>query len=90
MLFTSGYVPALGTYPGPATPRPLHINCQRIDTSMEMICTDILGLSKLDWNSSTFHTRLPVTIGVSKKVGDILAEIVLADIDPPHSYRYYM
>lgn len=90
MLFTSGYVPALGTYPGPAAPRPLHINCQRIDTSMEMICTDILGLSKLDWNSSTFYTRLPVTIGVSKKVGDILAEMVLADIDPPHSYRYYM
>jgi hypothetical protein len=90
ILFTSGYVPALGTYPGPSAPRPLHVGCQRLDTSIETVCTDILGLSKLDWNSSTFYTRLPVTIGVSKKVGDILAEMVLAGITPPSSYRYYM
>lgn len=90
MLFTSGYVPALGTYPGPSAPRPLHVRCQRIDTSIETICTDILGLSKLDWNSSTFYTRLPVTISVSEKVGEILAEMVLSDICPPSSYRYYM
>jgi len=90
MLFTSGYVPALGSYPGPSAPRPLHIICQRVDTSVETICTDILGLSKLDWNSSAFYTKLPVTISVSKKVGDILAEMVLANIPPPKSYRYYM
>jgi hypothetical protein len=90
ILFTSGYVTALGTYPGPSAPRPLHVRCQRLDTSIEMVCADILGLSKLDWNSSTFYTKLPVTIGVSDKVGDILAEMVLADITPPSSYRYYM
>jgi hypothetical protein len=90
MLFTSGYVPALGSYPGPSAPRPLHLKCQRIDSSLETISRDILGLSKLDWNSSAFYTRLPVTIAVSRKVGDILAEMVLADIAPPRSYRYYM
>jgi hypothetical protein len=90
ILFTTGYVSALGTYPGPSAPRPLHVKCQRLDTSIETVCTDILGLSKLDWNSSTFYTRLPVTIGVSKKVGNILAEMVLANITPPSSYRYYM
>jgi hypothetical protein len=90
MLFTSGYVPALGTYPGPSAPRPLHLRCQRLDTSIETVSTDILGLSKLDWNSSTFYTKLPVTIGVSEKVGDILAEMALAGITPPTSYRYYM
>jgi hypothetical protein len=90
MLFTSGYVPALGTYPGPTAPRPLHIVSQRTDTSMEMICKDILGLSKLDWNSSTFYTKLPVTIGVSAKVGNILAEMTLVKTVPPSNYRYYM
>jgi len=89
-LFTSGYVPALGTYPGPAVPRPLYLHCPRIDTSIELIATDILGLSKLDWNSATFYTRLPVTLSVSEKVGNILAEMVLANIPPPTSYRYYM
>ena len=90
MLFTSGYVPALGSYPGPSAPRPLHLKCQRVDSSLETISSDILGLSKLDWNSSAFYTKLPVTIAVSKKVGDILAEMVLANIPPPKSYRYYM
>ncbi len=90
MLFTSGFVPQLATYPGSSAPRPLHLRCQRIDTSMETICSDILGLTKLDWNSSTFYTKLPVTIGVSEKVGNILAEMILADISPPPSYRYYM
>ncbi|MCW4028735.1 MAG: hypothetical protein NWE92_03715 [Candidatus Bathyarchaeota archaeon] len=90
MLFTSGYVPTIGTYPGPSAPKPLHLKCQRIDSSIEMISSDILGLSKLDWNSCTFYTRLPVTIGVSEKVGDILAEMAIANISPPTSYRYYM
>ena len=89
-LFTSGYVSALGSYPGPSAPRPLHLKCPRIDTSIETISEDILGLSKLDWNSSAFYTKLPVTIAVSKKVGDILAEMVLANITPPKSYKYYM
>lgn len=89
-LFTSGFVPALGTYPGPSVPSPLYLDCPRIDTSIELIATDILGLSKLDWNSATFYTRLPVTLSVSEKVGNILAEMVLADIPPPPSYRYYM
>lgn len=89
-LFTSGFVSALGTYPGPAVPRPLYLDCPRIDTSIELIATDILGLSKLDWNSATFYTRLPVTLSVSEKVGNILAEMVLANIPPPPSYRYYM
>lgn len=91
MLYTSGYVPALGTYPGPSSPRPLHIICQRMDTSIESICRDILGLTKLDWNSSTFYTRMPVTIGVSRKVGAVMAEMTSAGIkEPPSSYRFYM
>jgi hypothetical protein len=89
-LFTSGFVPALGTYPGSSVPKPLLLNCNRIDTSIELIGTDILGLSKLDWNSATFYTTLPVTLSVSEKVGNILAEMVLSNIPPPPSYRYYM
>lgn len=90
MLFTTGYIPPLGTYPGPSSPRPLHLICQRLDTSIESVCRDILGLTKLDWNSSTFCTRMPVTIGVSRKVGAVMAEMVTAGGKPPSSYRFYM
>jgi len=90
MLFTSGYVPALATYPGPGVPRPLHLICQRLDTSIESICMDMMGLTKLDWNSSTFYTRMPVTIGVSRKVGAVMAEMVATGGTPPSSYRFFM
>ncbi|MGB2828410.1 MAG: hypothetical protein WBC50_09500 [Dehalococcoidales bacterium] len=90
MLFTTGYVPCLGTYPGPATPRPLRISAQQLDTSMNLVSRDILGLSKLDWNSSAFYTRLPVTIGVSRKVGAIMAELINFGGTPPQSYKFYM
>jgi len=90
ILFATGYVPPLGTYPGPSVPRPLHLICQKLDTSIESVCCDILGLTKLDWNSSTFCTRMPVTIGVSRKVGAVMAEMVSAGVTPPSSYRFYM
>ena len=90
MLFSTGYVPALGTYPGPAAPAPLHLTCQRLDTSLETACWDILGLTKLDWNTSTFYRRMPVTIGVSGKVGDIMAEMRAIKESPPNSYKFYM
>jgi len=90
LLFTSGYVPALATYPGPAVPRPIHLICQRLDTSIEGVCSDIMGLSKLDWNSSTFYTRVPVTIGVSRKVGAVMAEMVASKGEPPNSYKFFM
>ena len=90
ILFTTGYVPSLATYPGPTVPRPLLLRCQKIDTSIETICNDIMSLTKLDWNSSTFYTKMPVTIGVARKVGEVMAEMVAEGGDPPTSYRFYM
>jgi hypothetical protein len=49
-----------------------------------------MGLTKLDWNSSTFYSRMPVTIGVSRKVGAVMAEMVSGGKTPPSSYRFYM
>jgi len=47
-------------------------------------------LAKLDWNSSNFNTRIPVTISVSRKVGSILSESSAQNIEPPPNYKYYM
>ncbi len=90
ILFTTGYVPVLATYPGPTVPRPLLLKCQNIDTSIETICSDIMSLTKLDWNTSTFYTKMPVTIGVARKVGAVMAEMVADGGEPPSSYRFYM
>jgi len=90
LLYTTGFIQALGTYPGSTVAEPLLCDCPRMDTDIYQISKDIMSLTKLDWNNSDFCTRLPVTISVSRTVGSILAESRARDIDPPSSYSNFM
>jgi hypothetical protein len=90
LLYTTGYVPALDTYKGPTVPAPLFMRAYRLDTTPETIAKDVLALTKLDWNNSSFNTRMPVTISVSRKVGSILSESSSQSVNLPTNYRYYM
>lgn len=90
VLYTTGFIPALGTYPGSTVPEPLTISWARRDSTVSLLAKDILALTKLDWNNSDFCTSLPVTISVSRKVGGILAESRAKNVTPPSIYRYYM
>ncbi|MCX9012280.1 MAG: hypothetical protein OIN66_14310 [Candidatus Methanoperedens sp.] len=90
-LFTTGFIPSLGTYPGGTVPMPIAVQQYRMSTTPYLISKDILALSKLDWNSADFCKRLPTTLSVSEKVGNILSEMRDRDVkDPPSGYRYYM
>lgn len=71
-LWTSGFVPRLGTYPGWEVPVPLRIDIQHGNADIEQICKDILGLTKLNYNACKFGDAEPVTIGFSDDVGEIL------------------
>jgi len=90
LLYTTGYVPLLDTYCGSSIPAPLFLEAYRLNSTPEKVAKDILALTKLDWNNSYFNTRLPVTISVSRKVGEILSESSAEKLDLPPSYRYYM
>lgn len=90
ILYTTGYVPSLRTYMGSSVPAPLEIDTYRQDSTPEQIAKDIMALTKLDWNNTDFNKRLPVTIGVSKKVGAILSETKARNVEPPQNYKYYM
>jgi len=91
LLYTSGYVPALSTYKGGSIPQPLLLRIARLGSTNLQVAKDILALTKLDWNNADFNTRMPVTVSVSKKVGEVLAENNAWAIDnPPSNYRFYM
>lgn len=91
ILYTAGFVPALRTYPGNSVSAPIRLNCSaRLDTSHEQVANDVMSLTKLDWNSTEFSARLPVTTSVSKKVGEILSEARARELTPPSPYRFYM
>lgn len=71
-LWTSGFVPRLGTYMGPDTPNPLHISIRRGEAELSTVYSDVLALSKINFNTCLFNDREPVTIRFADAIGDIL------------------
>ncbi len=74
-LWTTGYVPQLDTYIGPETPNPLFITLLRSKNDMPPMKTvlgDIMGLTKINYNSCNFNDGLPVTVRFANMVGDVL------------------
>ena len=57
--------------------------------SLEQIANEILGLTKMNWNSSALGGLMPITIRFSNMVADIMREIPQGQI-PLASYRFYM
>lgn len=74
-LWTTGYVPRLDTYIGPETPNPIMISIQRFTgkkPDIKDVLSDILGLTKINYNACNYNDGLPVTIRFANKVGDVL------------------
>jgi len=89
LLFTRGYVPYMNVYPGARVPRPIEIRFDQVDSSREELCREILGLTRLNWNTAEFGGLLPITLQFARQVGNILREIP-AGIRPESRYLYYM
>ena len=89
LLYTKAYIPYLRVYPGPRVPRPLEIVQHIGDTPIDVVLKEILGLCKLNWNSSDFTSFLPITLQFSRQVGTILRELH-AGVVPETKYLYYM
>lgn len=89
LLFTRGYVPFLRRYPGMRVPRPLEILEHHGSASMISIAQEILALTKLDWNTTMFAGKEPITTAFAEDVGQILAELP-ANMQARTSYRFYM
>jgi hypothetical protein len=88
VLYTTGYTPRLRTYLGARIPQPLLIT-HHGDSELIKVCREIMGLTKLNWNSTAFATYLPITLEFSRKVGKVLSE--LPDEKPLQDhYRFYM
>lgn len=90
-LYTKGYIPSLKTYPGVFIPSPFEIMKAKGDSSYEELCSEILALTKLNWNTADFCSGLPITLGFSKNVGLVLKVFGEEDkYSPKINYRYYM
>ena len=75
LLYTSGYIPFLRTYPGPRVPRPVEVLEHLGDSPWDLVLREILALTKMNWNTADFACSDPITIAFSRRVGQILAEL---------------
>lgn len=89
LIYTTGYVPFLRTYPGPRIPNPLEVVEHFGDSAAEVVCTELLALTKLNWNSAAFASGNPVTVKFAREIGAIMKELPRG-IEPLPRYKYYM
>jgi len=87
-LFTSGFMPELGTYPGPHVPQPFEVRCKGDDDPVAA-AADILNLTRMNWNTADIRGKWPVTLSFARRVGGILDEF---GEEPPEetSFRYFL
>lgn len=88
-LWTSGFVPRLGTYMGPDTPNPLEVRIRRGEASLGTVMRDVLALSKINFNTCLFNDRLPVTIRFADAIGDILVAAPRNN-EPMLPFKFYI
>ncbi len=89
-LWSSGYVPYLKTYPGRETPVPLRVNIDRGEASLKTVMHDIMGLTKLNFNSCIFGDSRPVTLRFADAVGEILTAGPVQKDQPPLPFKHYI
>ena len=88
-LWTNGFVPRLGTYTGWEVPRALSIEICRGEADLALVMADIMGLTKVNFNSCIFGDGFPVTLRFADAVGEILTAAPIPDL-PPLPFRHYI
>lgn len=88
LLFTSGFMPELGTYPGPHVPQPFEVRMQSKGNSIEA-AQDVLNLTRMNWNTADIRGKWPVTLSFARRIGGILDEFGDEKADET-SFRYFI
>jgi hypothetical protein len=92
LLWTSGFVERLGTYPGRETPNPLRVeitnDTHRIADILQVM-RDSMMLTKMNFNSCIYGDGIPVTMRFADAIGDVLVTAKDKEV-PPLPFRYYI
>jgi hypothetical protein len=89
-LWTTGYVPRLDTYMGPETPNPIWVRVLRGACPIDTVLSDILGLTKMNFNACKFNDRMPVTIKFADEVGEVLMAAPKTNGEPRLPFKFYI
>ena len=88
-LFSRGFTPRLQTYPGKEVPRALWVEICGGEAPIETVLRDVLGLTKLNYNSCRFADGTPVTLKFADAVGEVLISGPAVP-NAPLPFRHYI
>jgi hypothetical protein len=89
-LWTRGWTPRLATYPGLEVPNPLSIEVCRGDAAIETVLSDIMALTKLNYNACLFADGAPITLKFANAVGEVLTAGPSPSGGAPLPFMYYI
>ena len=95
LLYAHGVIPSVKNpnynfYPGGRyIPKPLKIIKHHGNGSLEQVANEILGLTKMNWNSLNMYSQMPATIDSSNKIARIGKLIENRD-KIEYDYRYFI
>lgn len=89
-LWTSGYVPRLDTYIGPETPNPMYVSAHWGECDFDLVLKDVMGLTKINFNTCLFNDGRPVTIRFADAVGDVLVAAPQGRVSPKLPFKFYI
>lgn len=89
VLYTRGSVPFYATYPGMYVPNGLAFRTVETESSPEALATELLALTKMNWNQTQLDGRQPITVRTADRVGEILRLVEPQD-RPQGRYAFYM
>jgi hypothetical protein len=89
ILYSRGSVDFYETYPGMYVPRPIEINSYESDETPKFLATEVLALTKMNWNNTQFDNAFPITIRAARQVGKILRYLDESEF-VAKQYSYYM
>jgi hypothetical protein len=90
LLYTRGSVKYYRTQTSLYIPQPLEVRIVESDESANTLCSEILGLTKMNWNNTQFDGKYPITIGCARRVGEVMKYLTEKDPEPQISYSFYM
>lgn len=90
LLYTHGSVDFYRCYPGLYTPRTLEVQFDRAEQGPRALMSEIMALTKMNWNSTELATLEPITLDAARGVGSILRHVPAAEGDMPARYSFFM
>jgi hypothetical protein len=89
ILYTRGSIDFYMMYPGMYVPRSLELQCVNTEQPPRVLASEILALTKMNWNNTQFDSALPITIKAARQVGAIL-KYVESETAIQAGYGFYM